>query len=397
MSQEKDTPFLQERISKYYASNKMEDLPSLERREFGFFQFGSTSMHRGIAFTSMERLGSFLAQRAPKHAYFSSAYYDDPTLPIAQRTWLGADLIFDLDADHIRNAKDLTYEEMLAKVKERFIYLIEGFILNDLGFDERDLHLVFSGGRGYHLHIRREDIIKLGARERREIVDYITGRGLRLFEKRLVSEDRWGKRLYDYNLPAPENGWRRRLRWCFATLIREISSKSDQEGIGYLTQYAPDVNRQTMNHVLGFLKGIKPSDLEKDEGVTITTLKDLTENQEEAIRKIVTSMISVEVAGETDEPVTSDIKRVIRIPGSVHGGSGLLAMRVGLDGLRGFDPLTSALLPTLTDGSAKVKWQKKMQIRLGKETYSGEPGKEEELPELAAFVLVCRGGVTIEG
>jgi DNA primase small subunit len=107
--------------------------------------------------------------------------------------------------------------------------------------------------------------------------------------------------------------------------------------------------------------------------------------------------MGVEIAGETDEPVTSDIKRVIRIPESVHGGSGLMAMSVSLDGLKKFDPLSMALLPTLGDERVKVKWQKKMDIRLGKERFSGEPGMESELPERAAFVLVCRGAVTIEG
>lgn len=396
MSQEKVILFLQDRIRRYYASNRVEALPSLERREFGFFQFSSASMHRGISFGSMDRLGSFLTDRAPKHAYFSSAYYDDPTLPIAQRTWLGADLIFDLDADHIRGAKEMSYEQMLDKVKERFIYLLEQFILADLGFDEKDLHLVFSGGRGYHLHIRREDVVKLGARERREIVDYITGRGVRIFDRKIVSTNQWGKSVYDHILPVPENGWRRRLRGCFTTLVREVGSKSEQDAIDYLLQYAPDVNHQTMKHVVEFLKLMDIEKLGKPEAIVITSSKDLNENQEEAIRKVVTSLISVEVAGETDEPVTSDIKHVIRIPGSVHGGSGLLAMSLKLSELKDFDPLSTAMLPTLTDSSMKVKWQKKMDIRLGKERFSGEPGTETELPERAAFVLVARGGATVE-
>jgi DNA primase small subunit len=112
--------------------------------------------------------------------------------------------------------------------------------------------------------------------------------------------------------------------------------------------------------------------------------------------KITKQKMGVEIAGETDEPVTSDIKRVIRIPGSVHGGSGLLAMSLKLSELKDFDPLSTAMLPTLTDSSIKVKWQKKMEIRLGKERFSGEPGTETELPERAAFVLVARGGATIE-
>jgi len=394
MNGEKDLLFLKEKVKEYYRMRGVEVIPDIEKREFAFFQFNSVSMHRGIGFRSIDGLHNYLMDRAPKHAYFSSAYYDNPALPIGQRKWLGADLIFDLDADHLRGGKEMSYEEMLKKVKDRFIYLIEEFILGDLGFDEKDLHIVFSGGRGYHLHIRRKDILHLRARERREIVDYITGRGIRLFEKRIASADKW-KTMYDYLLPAPENGWRRRVRECFARVVRELNGMNEEAGVEYILRYTPGAKERTVKKVLEFFRGIDPLILDRDEPVSITASMDVDQEMEKIIKQILTGKIAVEVAGETDEPVTSDIKRVIRIPGSLHGGSGLIASTIQLNDLKGFDPLESCIPPTLGDSTMRIRWKKGMELRLRGERFAGGEGKEDDLPEWCAFVLIARGGVTL--
>ncbi|MCA1813180.1 MAG: hypothetical protein LC624_04420 [Halobacteriales archaeon] len=41
-------------------------------------------------------------------------------------------------------------------------------------------------------------------------------------------------------------------------------------------------------------------------------------------------MALASMTGETDEPVTSDVKRLIRLPGSVHGKTGLRVVPVPL-------------------------------------------------------------------
>ena len=71
-----------------------------------------------------------------------------------EKGWLGADLVFDLDADHLEGAHDMTFEEMLAEVKVEFKKLLDSYLLGDFGFDEKDILIVFSGGRGYHAHVR---------------------------------------------------------------------------------------------------------------------------------------------------------------------------------------------------------------------------------------------------
>ena len=51
-----------------------------------------------------------------------------------------------------------------------------------------------------------------------------------------------------------------------------------------------------------------------------------------------------EERGETDEPVTADVRRLIRCPGSLHGGSGLRVTPLTLRDLEDFDPLQDAVV-----------------------------------------------------
>src|SRR5690606_15573295 len=48
--------------------------------------------------------------------------------------------------------------------------------------------------------------------------------------------------------------------------------------------------------------------------------------------------------GETDEPVTTDVKRLIRFPLSLHGGTGFRVTPLTISGLAAFDPLRDAVV-----------------------------------------------------
>ena len=80
---------------------------------------------------------------------------------------LGADLIFDLDADHILRG---SYQQMLERIREEAIKLVT-VLDEELGVDMRTARLVFSGGRGYHIHVQEIALRSFDAQERREIVD----------------------------------------------------------------------------------------------------------------------------------------------------------------------------------------------------------------------------------
>jgi DNA primase small subunit len=89
-----------------------------------------------------------------------------------------------------------------------------------------------------------------------------------------------------------------------------------------------------------------------------------------------------------DEPVTADIKRLIRVPGSLHGGSGMLVKKLALSELEGFDPLNDAVV--FGERSVKITASKPFSVQLKGKDLRIEEGIQE-VPEYAAVYLICRG------
>jgi DNA primase small subunit len=95
-----------------------------------------------------------------------------------------------------------------------------------------------------------------------------------------------------------------------------------------------------------------------------------------------------EERGETDEPVTADVRRLIRCPGSLHGGSGLRVTPLTLRGLEDFDPLQDAVV--FGDEPLPVQILKPFKTQMKEESYNLEEGATE-LPACVAVFLMARG------
>src|SRR5438552_17737880 len=121
-------------------------------------------VQRHLGFSREEDLRSFLTTRVPAHAYYSSAYYETPNAPtMEEKGWLGADRIFDLDADHLPNAAKMSYPEMLEAIRLKIIHLYDDFLRSHFGCAEKAMRLVSSGGRGYHIHASDERLCPPGS------------------------------------------------------------------------------------------------------------------------------------------------------------------------------------------------------------------------------------------
>lgn len=95
------------------------------------------------------------------------------------------------------------------------------------------------------------------------------------------------------------------------------------------------------------------------------------------------------LVGETDEPVTTDIKRLIRVPGSLHGKTGLRVTAIAIDELDEFDPLVHAV--ALPDDPVEVKVIKEnYNIPMGGSEYDLENGSTS-VPRYLAYFLLARG------
>ena len=51
-------------------------------------------------------------------------------------------------------------------------------LTEEFGMDPKSIELVFSGGRGYHVHVKDIAFRGWGSAERRELIDYVCGIGI---------------------------------------------------------------------------------------------------------------------------------------------------------------------------------------------------------------------------
>jgi len=391
VSAQKSLEFLKNRFQQYYKKSTFELPDRFGRREFAFVIFGGKGMIRHTSFDRKKKLMSYLGERAPQHVYYSSAYYQIPDAPTMQeKNWMGAELIFDLDSDHLPNAETMSFENQLSAVKKEFIKLVEEFLLDDFGFDEKHLELYFSGGRGYHCHVKDPAVFDLDSNERREIVDYITARDLQdfvIFHEQVTGIKQYGRRKYasgkSLKMPTPsEKGWKGRISRGIIDIVNDIKDSDDP--IEKLKEY-----------------GVKEKDAEKlvkelsDERVK--RIREGMLDQSKTIRKFFLNSALRKTAvtlgaGETDEPVTCDVKRLIRLPFSLHGKTGLKVVKIDIDQLKTFDPLNDAI--AFDDDPIKVNLTSSFNIKMNGENFHLNEG-DQEVPQYLAVFLIGRRIATI--
>lgn len=376
--------FLQNQFRMYYNSNSLNVPDRFSRREYAFVFFGGRGMLRHLAFPKKNELQDFLKKKAPMHAYYSTAYYQHPDASrMNEKGWMGAELIFDLDADHLPNADKIPYEKQLELVKNEFIKLVDDFLMNDFGFPEESMDLFFSGGRGYHCHVRHPSVYQLSSGDRREIVDYITGRDLNeslVFHEESTGRARikgktvsTGKRL---RMPKPsEPGWRGRISQGLIDVLNDIVQSDNP--LLKLKQYG--VSEYTAKKLLADLSESRIERIKQGNLDQTTTIRRFFLNN--ALRRKAVSF----AAGETDEPVTCDVKRLIRLPGSLHGKTGLKVTRVSLDMLSDFDPLSDTVV--FDDTPVSVDVGGSVNVKLRGETFTLDEGISEVPLFLAVFLL----------
>jgi len=378
--------FVRGAFAEFYQSHPVELPDRFTRREFAFLLFGGHGMLRHLAFDRTERFQAFVEERVPQHAYYSSAYYQVPQAPkMQEKKWMGAELIFDLDSDHLPGAETMTYEESLALVKKEFEKLVGEFLLGDLGFSERYVSLYFSGGRGYHCHVKDPAVLDLDSSERRELVDYITGRDLQdsvIFHERATGRRSYGAQEYasgtSLQMPSPEEpGWRGRISRGIIEIVEEITSSEDP--VARLKDYGvkeKDAQRLVQDLSEDRVRRIRGGMLDQSKTIRRFFLNS-------ALRKTAVSLS----AGETDEPVTCDVKRLIRLPGSLHGKTGLRVVPIAVDGLERFEPLRDAV--ALPDTPVRVEVAAEASVTMKGERFSLSPGAVE-VPEYLAVFLCGR-------
>ncbi len=393
-------------FARYYASARIAPPERLARREFAAFPFAeATLMRRHATLPTPEELARYLKETVPRHVYYSSAYYRKPAEPtMAQKEWLGADLIFDLDADHLRGAGELDYAGQLALVKRRLVDLVDDFLVRDFGVDAAAASFVFSGGRGYHVHVRDESFLTLTSPERRELVDYVLGTGIDpmaaveehaedVRSGRTVAaadggelpEER-GRAARALRLAPPDApGWRGRTTRAFLGLLARWETVGTEAAIEELRRLGVPPPKARRWAKLLLEQG-------RAEQIRSTLALDVFgRSSPKEFLEAVVHEAAVTVQAETDAPVTTDIHRLIRLPGSLHGGTGFRVVPLARDAIDGFDPFRDAPVLDGVERRTAVTFLEEVRYPFPGGGVRGVPGATDELPTPQALFVVLRG------
>ncbi len=349
---------------RYYFHKYNEDIREIGRREFGYATFDNTVI-RHLSFRDKDELRAFLVREVPADAYASNAYYTHPSADMELKGWLSADLIFDIDIKDMHlacmdkhtihicpkckskeasntcsncnaniNHVNIPCNNCINTGKEEVKKLLS--ILNDLG--SFDVNIYFSGNNGFHLHVIDEELSSLDSEGRREILDYVRGRGIipEIFGiNKQKNNHAMIKKIIDGAV-----GWKGRI-------IRELLAKKDKDEL----------------------------------------FRSLIRRRYDSFKKELEDIASKLSANSVDPVVTIDAHRIFRLQGSLSSKSGLAKVKV--DDIDTFDPFNDASL--LDDEIVRVHIYNAPKFVINNNSFGPYNEVDIDIPTYAAVYLICKG------
>ncbi|MFX0020638.1 MAG: DNA primase small subunit domain-containing protein [Promethearchaeota archaeon] len=419
----KSSIFLKRLFRAYYQKykDKIPIVNSYKQREFAFIPWDKEIMIRHIGIESQDNFKDYLIDKdkTPRHLFSSGAIYSQPAMPeMKLKGYQGCDLIIDIDVDHFYTPCKEDHDIWLCKAcgksgkgmirkcpncdqlkistlswlcdsclniaKKEIIKLIHNFLIPDFGITKDQIEVAFSGHRGYHLKVENNKIRNLTSEERRELVDYFTGANLS-FEI-LGLKERSGS---IFGFSKKSIGWPSKIILEFEKLL----TKPDMVIEHFLIE-----NKFTRNQIISFInsKELLLNNITKYEGRawSIDGFHDLKQ-----WKKFLNGIIKT-IGIEIDEPVTIDVHRLIRYPGSLHGKTGFRVQQIELNQLKDFYPLdenNEKLDPIVFKVGKKIT--QKLEITeqevpltkiKGEEYGPYHKGEKVEIPHHIAVFLLCK-------
>ena len=386
--------FLKNKFKEYYSKNTIPAPTEIEKREFGVGTLTDKIRVRHKSFESGHELQNYLRREAPFYISYSIAYYEFPkNQPMKAKNWLGADIVFDLDFD-----MDFLNSKKFEEVRDEALNLIE-FLVSDFGFLASDLSINFSGSKGYHIHLSDDELKTLGGDERREIVDYVAGDinfrdYLRIDGDMLIGPKKgdsgWPGRIYTglYDLiensckDSPGKGLER---------IKGIGEKKAERIYENRKKILENLDAGRYEHLPEIITVERSHKQSRDPNVRRSAIKKVSSP---LVQKIIEDKsVQIKKAEDTDKMVTIDISRLIRLPDTLHGGSGMKAVKIkNIEALEKFDPVKDAI--AFGNEPVKIRFDKKIPkgFEMNDETFGpfGEVGIFE-VPECVGVYLLLKG------
>ncbi|QUC64504.1 DNA primase [Nitrosopumilus sp. K4] len=365
---EQDIKFLEDSFKKYYFDHfDLIHVPErTSEREFGFQKFNS-GMTRHISLKGDKELHLLLMKNIPSDVYCSNAYYSFPNLPMNEKDWKEADLIFDIDAKDLNldcrsnhtvlicsecnstftnnsncpkcnstkiEKKSLPCKNCIEGSKIEVKKLIE-ILVQDLAVEQKDVHVYFSGNEGFHVYVYNSQFQDLGSRERSDLADYILFKGLipETFGMKKFKPNR--SSFPDFN----ERGWRGR----FSKVVYGSKSKRSK------------------------------------------TISELISNGYSSFQKKLEELSSI-LGAQIDPNVTMDIHRIFRLPGSLNSKSGFT--KFFCNDISKFDPYVEASF--LSEDSIEINADCPIEFKIKNKKFGPYNNEKVTVPTYAAVYMICK-------
>jgi DNA primase small subunit len=330
--------FLRQAYREYYFREpKSIEFPSdVSSREFGYMPFGG-GMVRHLSFRSEGEAVAEILKQSPSSVYCSNAKYESPAAPIEAKGWLGAELYCAAcgASGKLPRAQKCpkcgrpvaefhgTCETCLSAARDHALRVMS-FLTDDFGVPEAAVAIYFSGNRGYHLYVSDERFRALKQSGRGEIAEYILGTSL------------------------PPN------QAIASALRRNVAGagRGPEGWMGRISRYAEA----------------------KKDGYTGT------------LQRLVADAIASQRA-TIDSSVTTDVHRVFRLAGTLHGETGMRKMRVKSIGR--FDPQRDPV--ALGSKSVALNVSFYPRFRMNGAEFGPFRSQMAELPTFAAVSILTRG------
>ncbi len=379
----------------------------IERREFGYFTFGQKIMIRHVSLKSPSELFELIKKATPLHMYYSAAHYRYPQAPMEEKVWLGAELIFDIDADHLnlpcKERHDFSICEdcrsMLSPTSERCstcgsikvrrtdwvcencieaakgeIHKLLEFLEVDFGISYSKISVNFSGNRGFHTVVNDEGLFTLDQMSRKEITDYILGSGLDFALYGIpIDRRRYPSAKFEYT----DGSWRGRLARAAFEVIKDLHKPRIADRMVKL------IGNKEYNKLLQIKDSLLKSWLDSPKWDALKP----------SVTKAIATLAIEEARGMIDSIVTTDIHRLIRLTNTLNGKTGFLAKKLEHDTLDQFNPFTDAVV--MPDEPCRVHVIYMPKTRILDEWYGPYKNEYVKIPTYLAVLLLCKGIATI--
>ncbi|MHA1947819.1 MAG: DNA primase catalytic subunit PriS [Candidatus Hodarchaeales archaeon] len=296
---------LKDYYNSYFDVNNLKqviDFETFSTREFGFVSLNG-KFYRNYSFEEPKQLQDFMIDRCPTDAYIGAVYDEPPTreTPIHKLQWKGHELVFDIDltdydavrkyvCDCIGAGQVCTRCWQLINVS---IIIIDETLRRDFGINE--IVWLFSGRRGVHAWVLDAVGFNLDREQRQSIIDYLS----------VIRGDDETARVQDRSKLSVD--FRKRIEsTVFEYYLKNIRRK-DLIELGLSASAASSIIKQLKHQ-----EGRVDDNLAKDFNYRIGKVN----KYDEIIRRW---------APRIDHKVSIDLRRLLRMPTSIHGKTGCVA------------------------------------------------------------------------